>query len=95
MKSFQEVLEKRVHSAKVTTFDFYTIEKATKVVLEDIFGKTGARNVKVKKWSGSRLILSSNRSLWRSEIALNKQALVLSINKRLNNSVIEEIIIIQ
>ncbi len=95
MKSFQEVLEKRVHSAKAVIFDFYTIEKATKAVLEDVFGKTGRRNVKVRKWNGSQLILSSNKSLWRSEIVLNQQALILSINKRLNSSVIEEIIIIQ
>ncbi|MEA1925825.1 MAG: hypothetical protein U9M90_01075 [Patescibacteria group bacterium] len=95
MKSFQEVLEKRVHGAKTAILDFYTVEKAAKVVLEDVFGKTGTRNVKVKKWNGSQLALSSKKSLWRSEIALNRQVLILSINRRLNKPVIEEIIIIQ
>jgi hypothetical protein len=94
MKSFQEILEKRVRNTKKTDFDFYTIEKATKQVCTDIFGEIGEQNIVVKKWEAGQLMLSAEKSLWRSELVLNKKTLATKINNIFKTNAIKKIIIV-
>ena len=94
MKSFQQILEKRVRNNKSNSFDFYTIEKATKQVCNEIFGESGEKNIIVKKWENGRLILSANKSLWRSELALNQKLLLSKINDILNTNSVKKILVV-
>jgi len=95
MKSFQEILEKRVRSTNASALDFYTVEKALIDVCKELFGNAGKENVRVKKWDNGILILSAEKSLWRTELALNQQVLISKTNKLLNKQAVKKIIIVQ
>ena len=94
MRSFQSILEKRVRNTNNVTLDFYSIEKAVKSVLEDIYGKSGVNNIITKKFKDQHIILSSSKSLWRSEVILNKKVIISSINKQFKKTVIKSMSVI-
>ena len=94
MKSFQDLLEKRVRSTNVNALDFYTVEKAVKEVCKDVFGNAGKDNIKVRKWETGKLLLTAEKSLWRSELILNQKLLISKINKLLKANVVKRIIIL-
>lgn len=94
MKSFQEILEKRVRNTKKADLDFYTIEKATKKACSEVFGEVGSQNIVVKKWQDGRLMLSAKKSLWRAELVLNRKKLLAKINDIFKTAAIKKIIII-
>ena len=94
MKSFQEILEKRVRNTYASDVDFYTMEKAVKEVCKETFGQAGEKNIFVKKWDNGILMISAGKSLWKSELVLNQKLLLLKINKILNIQLIKKIIIV-
>lgn len=94
MRSFQDILEKRVRNTNNITFDFYSIEKVVKNILRNVYGQSGINNVVVKKIKDQHIILSSNKSLWRSELVLNKKRIISSINKKFKKTVVKSISVI-
>lgn len=94
MKSFQEILEKRVRNTTKDDLDFYTIEKAVKKITKDIFGKRGEQDIYVKNWRNGKLILSAEKSLWKSELVLNRNFILSKLNKLLNTKSIKKIVIV-
>lgn len=94
MKSFQEILERRVRNTNASDVDFYTIEKAVKEICKEIFGQAGEKNIFVKKWNNGILMISAEKSLWKSELVLNQKVILFKINKILNMQIIKKIIIV-
>lgn len=94
MKSFQEILEKRVRNSTKDDLDFYTIEKAVKKIIKDVFGKRGEQDIYVKNWKDGKLILSAEKSLWKSELVLNRNFILSKLNKLLNTKAIKKIVIV-
>ena len=94
MKSFREILEKRVRNSTEDDLDFYTIEKAVKKIIKDIFGKRGEQDIYVKNWRDGKLILSAEKSLWKSELVLNRNFILSKLNKLLNTKAIKKIVIV-
>lgn len=94
MKSFQAALENRVRGGEVDGGDFYTIKKAADNILQEVFGKRGQQNLEVKKINKKVLFIAASKSLWRSELALNKNLIIKQINKELKKRVVEKISVI-
>ena len=95
MRSFQDVLEKRVLKGGVDSSDFYSVKKAAVDVLKDIFGKNSERDIEIKEIKKTTLFISSQKSLWRSELILNRCLIIKEINKSLRRRVVEKISVTQ
>ena len=91
MKTFQEVLEKRVSKSGKLELDRHTIEKATRDIIEKMFGKLGLQNIKVRTWNEGTLAVCCERSAWRSEVMLNKERMIDEINSKCGSSVIADL----
>ena len=97
MKSFADILKKRVrreNSGKIK-LDFYTVKKATEDVLVAIFGKIGVKNIQVKLYKDNYVYLKIFKSIWKTEVNLNRGLIISKIQKRLKNKDIKGVRIIR
>ena len=95
MHTFQQALENRVKQGnkKKLNLDKHTVLKTTQDVIREIFGSTGLVNIKIINWASNKLILSSVKSTWRSEILFQKKEIRERINKKLGQEAVLDIFI--
>lgn len=91
MKSFADALKKRVRTENKgnISLDFYTVKKATEDVLLDIFGKIGLQNIKVTFYKDGFVYLNIFKSVWKSEINLNRGLVISKIQEKLKTDKIK------
>jgi hypothetical protein len=78
MKTFKQALEKRVVGGAKT--DKHTVFFVAKRVIEDLFGLAGKVNITVSDWKKGDLVLVSDKSIWRTELILNRNQIIQLIN---------------
>lgn len=91
--SFEGALEKRVRSPKNIKADKYIILKSAKKVLGNTFGVAGRENIEVLDLINGKLKVKIKRSIWRSEVSLQKEKLVKLINQEIGQDELTGILI--
>jgi len=97
MKSFADILKKRVqkgNSGKIE-LDFHTIKKATEDVLVEIFGEMGKKNIKVNLYRDHNVYLKIFKSIWKSEVNLNRGLIISKVQEKLNTKEVKGVRIIR
>ncbi len=91
MQSFASILQKRVQkSGKGTVeLDFHTIKKAMEFVVEDIFGEIGKNNIRMEFYKEGVVYLKIFKSIWKSEVNLNRGLLISKLQEKLNTKEIK------
>jgi hypothetical protein len=87
MKSFADILKKRVrkdNNGKIE-LDFHTVKKATEDVVSDIFGDIGKKNIQVKLYKDGQVYLKIFKSIWKTEVNLNRGLIISKLQNKLNN----------
>ena len=93
MKSFADILKKRVQkgNAGKIELDFHTIKKATEDVIVDIFGEVGKKNMQIKLYKDGLVYLKIFKSIWKTEMNLNRGLIISKLQKKLNTKKIKGI----
>ncbi len=93
MKSFADILKKRVQKGNdgKIELDFHTVKKATEDVIVDIFGKIGKKNIQVKLYKDNLVYLKVFKSIWKTEMNLNRGLIISKLQKKLNTKKIKGI----
>jgi hypothetical protein len=93
MKSFADILKKRVQkgNAGKIELDFHTVKKATEDVIVDIFGEVGKKNMQIKLYKDGLVYLKIFKSIWKTEMNLNRGLIISKLQKKLNTKDIKGI----
>jgi hypothetical protein len=93
MKSFADILKKRVQkgNAGKIELDFHTIKKAAEDVIVDIFGEVGKKNMQIKLYKDGLVYLKIFKSIWKTEMNLNRGLIISKLQKKLNTKEIKGI----
>ncbi len=97
MKSFADILKSRVqkgNNGKIE-FDFHTIKKTTEDIIVDIFGEIGKKNMQVKLYKEGLVYFKIFKSIWKTEMNLNRGLIISKLQKKLNTKKIKGIRIIR
>ena len=90
--SFQGALEKRVrNSKKAVVPDKYIIDRTVKAVLFDLFGQAGKENLTVVSVENGCIKIKSEKSIWRSELNLNKRVIIEKIGQQLGRETVKHV----
>jgi hypothetical protein len=89
MKTFKQALEKRVSCG--VKADKHTVFFVAKKIIGNMFGAAGTNNVKISDWVNGNLVLVCEKSIWRSELILNKSQLIELINGECNGGMVSDI----
>ncbi len=89
MKSFETLLKKRVKNSSELSFDIHILRQTTDLVIQDMFGDIGRKNIKVSDWKGGILFLSVSKSTWRSEVVLLRNKMTTEINKKIKQNIVK------
>ena len=95
MKSFADVLKNRVRKGNQgkIELDFHTVKRAMEDVIEEIFGDIGRKNIQVsfyKNETGS-VGLKILKSIWKTEVNLNRGLLISKLQEKLKTKEIKRI----
>ncbi|HHX58782.1 MAG TPA: hypothetical protein GX706_03380 [Candidatus Moranbacteria bacterium] len=84
-QSFYTALQKRIKRGNSGEIDLdgYMIEKATKDVIDSLFGDIGLRKIRISFDKKGVLYLNSAHSVWRSELKGNLWRIKGDLNKKL------------
>jgi hypothetical protein len=87
MKSFADILKKRVQKGNDGNIelDFHTVKKATEDIILDIFGEVGKKNIQVKLFKDGLIYLKIFKSIWKTEINLNRGLVIDMLQKKLKS----------
>ncbi len=88
MKSFAQLLQKRARSQKVVP-DNYLVKKSAEKVIQELFGKIGLMFVKIEEFKEGKLELCCVKSVWRSEVFMQKEGIRSSINKKIGEEAVK------
>ena len=95
MKSFADILKKRVRKGNQgkIELDFHTVKKAMEDVIEDIFGNIGKKNIQVDFYKNETggVGLKIFKSIWKTEVNLNRGLLISKLQKKLRTKEIKRI----
>ena len=97
MRSFADILKKRVrkeNNGKIE-LDFHTVKKATEDILVEIFGEIGKQNIKVKLYRDNNVYLKIFKSIWKSEVNLNRGLIISKLQEKLNTKEVKGVRIIR
>jgi len=97
MRSFADVLKKRVqkgNNGKIE-LDFHTVKKATEDIIVDIFGEVGKKNIQVKLYKNNLVYFKIFKSIWKSEVNLNRGLIISKIREKLKSEKIKGIRIVR
>jgi hypothetical protein len=89
MKSFEALLKKRVKESSKLSFDIHLIRQTTDLVIQEMFGEIGRKNIKVKEWKSGILFLAVPKSVWRNEIMLLRNKITHEINKKIKQKIVK------
>ena len=97
MKSFADILKKRVRSGNAgkIELDFHTVKKATEDVIVDIFGEMGKKNMQIKLFKDGLVYLKIFKSIWKTEVNLNRGLIISKVQKKLNTKDIKGVRVIR
>lgn len=91
--SFEGALEKRVRRTKKIEPDKFIILRCTKKILGSLFGSAGRENILVVDYLNGKIKLKIAKSIWKSEISLQKERVIALINQEIGQNQIQGIII--
>lgn len=93
MKSFADILKKRVRKGNKgkIELDFHTVKKATEDIIVDIFGKMGTKNIKVILYKDNLVYLKIFKSIWKTEVNLNRGLITKKLQDKINTKKIKGI----
>lgn len=89
MKSFETLLKKRVKESSKLSFDIHLIRQTTDLVVQEMFGEIGRKNIKVREWKSGILFLSVPKSVWRNEVMLLGNKMTYEINKKIKQKIVK------
>ena len=89
MKSFEALLKKRVKESSELSFDIHLIRQTTDLVVQEMFGEIGRKNIKVKDWKSGILFLAVPKSVWRNEVMLLRNKMTYEINKKIKQKIVK------
>ncbi len=89
MRSFEALLKKRVKNSSKLSFDIHIIRQTTELVIQEMFGDIGKKNIKINDWKGGIIFLSVSKSVWRNEIVLLRSKIIFEINKKIKQKIVK------
>jgi hypothetical protein len=88
MKSFAQLLQKRARGQKVAPDD-YLVKKSAEKAIQELFGKIGLMFVRIGNFKEGRLELCCVKSVWRSEVYIQKEGIRSAINRKIGQEVVK------